>query len=88
MRDLTGEELDALNADGRCPFCYSRNLNEGPQGGLMTNWYCECGAGFNLPPMNIPMGGQLIQLPDAHVKAALSHEAKRYESDLRRLASE
>jgi ribosomal protein L37AE/L43A len=64
MRNLTKEEQQALMDDGTCPFCQSWEIIEGPQGGLMTNWYCDgCGAGFNLPPLNIPMTGQLIREP-------------------------
>jgi hypothetical protein len=64
MRDLTSEEQRALMENGHCPYCHSREFYAGPQGGMMTNWYCAgCEAGFNLPPFNIPMPGQLICEP-------------------------
>jgi ribosomal protein L37AE/L43A len=64
VRNLTSEEQQVLMTHGTCPFCQSRDIQAGPQGGLMTNWYCGgCGAGFNLPPLNIPMTGQLIREP-------------------------
>ncbi len=66
MRELTDVELQSLQEQGRCPFCGSKRFYRGPQGGLATNWYCafeRCGAGFNLLPPNIPLGGQLIREP-------------------------
>lgn len=49
IRDLTEGEKATLRA-GTCPFC-ARSTTEfeaRARGGLATNYYCPCGAGFNL----------------------------------------
>jgi hypothetical protein len=49
IRDLTEVEKQSLRMGG-CPFC-DRSTTEfeaRAKGGLSTNYYCPCGAGFNL----------------------------------------
>jgi hypothetical protein len=49
IRDLSDDEKAALKA-GACPFCRGSTLafEARARGGLATNYYCPCGAGFNL----------------------------------------
>lgn len=63
MRELTKGELDRFFDKG-CIFCGSEQFFEGPSGGMMVNLYCaneECEAGFNIPPANVRIGGQVIR---------------------------
>lgn len=49
MRDLSEYEQAALQAQS-CPFCRrsTQTFEARAKGGLSTNYYCPCGAGFNL----------------------------------------
>jgi len=49
IRDLDDTEKRALRA-GTCPFCGGKTTEfvSRASGGLSTNYYCPCGAGFNL----------------------------------------
>lgn len=49
MRDLTDNEKATIRA-GSCPFCQrsTTEFEARARGGLATNYYCPCGAGFNL----------------------------------------
>ena len=49
IRDLSDDEKEALQ-QRLCPFCgrSTAMFEARAYGGLSTNWYCPCGAGFNL----------------------------------------